>query len=585
MHIFLPNIGGVLAQQREYIIWLTIGSIILIGILNALIKRRQIESPLRIYIFLFVALLLLSSIFNPIKNMNLFIISSARLIAGILLWLALLQFDLTHKEKISILFLIFVSAVIESVIGTMQFFGLYRYIPITPAPDIGMAGGVFQQKNLFASWIASGFIISLYLITTNRFKNYSSSKMAIFWICVVLLSLSLIIASSRTGLLGITLAMIVMFSTRKRHYSVAKKNLIIWLVAFLIGTSGGFYLLTIKDKLGIEKLTIKQIKWFSDTGQTSYAERILMYKTSLEMFKEKPLFGQGFSNFGSLYMYYQGKVKKAEPQYKEVGHSYTSHPHNELFLIVSESGIAGIVGVLILIYGYFRLIIRYRKERAGLYTAFLMPFVVHMLVEYPLHLSTAHYFTFIILLYLSTAHFLKVSELKLSQRAVRGIMVLLFSTYIIFAAYTVKTFIAYNQFVIWYIDNIEDRKSSEANIMPAIRNIYLRNWAIPMNMFAKAEEAVKDIEKNRDFLDDFVKWSEHERRRLPVLPAFQYDALVLLNLGIYYKQHVYFDEAMKTVEEGLLLYPNNEDLKKLRPKIAAEAFKIIFDEFQRGKKD
>jgi hypothetical protein len=42
---------------------------------------------------------------------------------------------------------------------------------------------------------------------------------------------------------------------------------------------------------------------------------------------------------------------------------------------------------------------------------------------------------------------------------------------------------------------------------------------------------------------------------------------------------------MKTVEEGLLLYPNNEDLKKLRPKIAAEAFKIIFDEFQRGKKD
>ncbi|MBI5212332.1 MAG: hypothetical protein HY957_03040, partial [Nitrospirae bacterium] len=123
-----------LAHQREYIIWLGIGAIILIGALNALLKRRIIESPLKIYIFLFAALLLSSSIFNPIKNMDLFITNSARLVAGILLWLALLQFDLTPKEKISILFLIFVSAVIESIIGTMQFFGLYRYIPITPAP-------------------------------------------------------------------------------------------------------------------------------------------------------------------------------------------------------------------------------------------------------------------------------------------------------------------------------------------------------------------------------------------------------------------------------------------------------------------
>lgn len=585
MHIFLPNIGGVLAHQREYFIWLGIGAIILIGILNAVIRRQILESHFGIYIFLFAVMLLLSSIFNPIKNMDLFIVSVARLIAGILLWLTLLQFDLKHNEKISILLLIFISTVIESVIGMMQFFGLYRYVPITPAPEIGMVGGVFQQKNLFASWIATGLIISLYLITTNRFKGYSLSKKTLFWIGIVLLSINLIIASSRTGLLGITLAMIVMFFTRKRHYLVAKKNLIIWLMAFLIGTSGGFYLLTIKDKLGIEKLTIKQIKWFSDAGQTSYVERILMYKTSLEMFKEKPLFGQGFSNFGSLYMYYQAKVKKENSKYKEVGHTYTSHPHNELFLIVSESGITGVAGVLILIYGYFRLIIKYGKEKAGLYTALLIPLFVHILVEYPLQLSTAHYLVFILLVSMATSHFLKTSKLNLQKRFIKTIVALLFCIYIIFAVYTIKTFSAYNQLVIWYIDNIEGKKASEANIMPAIRNIYLKNWAIPMNMFVKAEEAIKDIEKNRDFLDNFIKWSDAEKRRLPVLPVFQYDALVLLNLGIYYKQHAYFDEAMKTVEQGLLLYPDNEELKKLRPKIVAEAFKTIFNGFQRGKKD
>ncbi len=580
MHIFLPNVGGVLAQQREYIIWLGIGAIIFIGILNALIKRRLIESPLRIYVFIFAALLLSSSSFNPIRNMDLFLQNAARLIAGILLWIALLQFDLTPKEKISILFLIFISAVIESVIGIMQFFGLYRYIPITPAPDVGMVGGAFQQKNLFASWIATGLVISLYFITTNRFKRYSSKKRTLFWMCVALLSLSLIIAGSRTGLLGAALAMMMILPTRKRQYSTVRKNLTIWFLLFLIGASGGFYLLAIKDKLGIEKLTVKQIAWFSDTGQTSYTERILMYKTSVEMFKEKPLFGQGFSNFGSLYMYYQGKVKKADPKYKEVGHSYTSHPHNELFLILSEAGIAGIIGTLILLYGFIRLIIKYGKDRAGLYIALLMPFVVHILVEYPLQLSTAHYLAFILLSYIATSHFLKASELKLSQTASKVLVVLLSCAYITFAAYTIKTFVAYNQLVIWYIDNTEGRKGGMENITPALKNIYLRNWAKPMYMFVKAEGAINEIEKNKDFLDDFIKWSDSEKRRLPVLAVFQYDALVLLNLGIHYGQYEYFDEAMRTVEEGLLLYPASKDLKELKPQIVGQAFKSLFNGFQ-----
>jgi hypothetical protein len=95
----MPNIGGVVAHPREYLIWLGIGTIIFIGILNAVSKRRIIESPFKIYILLFAVLLLSSSIFNPIKNMDMFVISSARLMAGVLLYLALLQFDLRGPCK------------------------------------------------------------------------------------------------------------------------------------------------------------------------------------------------------------------------------------------------------------------------------------------------------------------------------------------------------------------------------------------------------------------------------------------------------------------------------------------------------
>jgi O-antigen polymerase len=505
MHIFVPNIGGVLAQQREYIIWLGIGTIIFLGVLNAIKKKNLTESPFKIYILLFAVLLLSSSIFNPIKNMNMFVISSMRLIAGIILWLALLQFNLSAKERLSILLVVFISAVIESIIGIMQFFGLYRYIPITPAPDVGMVGGAFQQKNLFASWIATGLIISLYFISTNKFKTYTNKAKIIFFVCIALLSLNLIIAGSRAGLLGTALAMVIMLPMRKKHYSVARKNLITWLMVFFIGMAGGFYLLGIKDRLGIEKLTVKQIEWFSDTGQTSYAERILMYKTSFNMFKEKPLFGQGVANFGSLYMYHQAKTKKADPYYKDVGSSYTSHPHNELFLILSESGIAGILAVLILIYGFVKVAIKYGKERIGLYIALLTPITIHTLVEYPLWLSTAHYLLFIILIYMATSHFLKATQLKLAPYISKSLIIIVSCGYIFFTTYTIATFNEYNGLVRWYIDYMETGKAEDKDILSSNRNLYLKNWSIPMYMFAKAEDAVKDRERNKGFLDDFLK--------------------------------------------------------------------------------
>lgn len=574
MHIFIPNIGGMIAHPREYIIWISIGTIIFLGILNVVIKRQLTESPLRMYLLVFILLLLLSTIFNPIKNMDLFIMNSAKLASGFLLWFALLQFNLTDREKLSILLLIFISAVIESVIGIMQFFGLYRYIPITPSPEVGMVGGAFQQKNLFASWIATGLIISLYIITTDRFESY---KKIPFLASTAILSLSLTIAYSRTGLLGVGFGMAVILTMVWKRYLAVKRALIVWLLAFFIGIAGGLYLLSIKDNLGIKKLITRQIEWFSNTQQPSYTHRIVMARASLSMFKEKPLFGHGFSNFGSLYMYYQGRLIKSEPEYKEViGDNYTSHPHNEILLIISETGIAGAVGVLILIYGFLKVVMSLKKEQSGLYIALLIPIVIHSLLEYPLHLSTAHYLLFVILIYMASSHSINVVQLRPSPFMAKSTLIISSSIYIVFLTYTIMTSSAYNGLVRWYIDYTETGKAEDRDILPSTKNLYLKNWAMPMYMFAKAEEAVKDVEKNKDFLDDFLEWSNTEKRRLPALQVFYYDANVLIAMGIHHKELAYLDEAMKTVEEGLLLYPNNKDLKKLKSRIVSEAFKAIF---------
>ncbi len=574
----MPNVGGTIAQPREFLIWIGIATIILLGILNAVIKGRFIESPFKIFILSFAVLILSSSIFNPVRNMDVFIMHSMKLMAGILLWFALLQFDLTDRERLSILLLVFISVAIESVIGVMQFFGLYRYIPITPAPETGMVGGAFQQRNLFASWVAIGLAISFYFIFTERFTRYRGKMKSAFFACVALLSLSLIISGSRTGIIGAGLAVMVILASRAGHYASARRYLTLWLVIFSVGIAGGYTLLGVQEKLGIEKPTVKQIKWFSDIQHPNIQSRILMCKTSFEMFKEKPVFGQGFANFGSLYMYYQAKTAKSKPEYKELISNYTNHPHNEVFKVMAESGIAGIAAILIVAAGFITTLLRSKREEAGLYVAILTPLLIHMMFEYPLELSTGHYLVFLLFLSMATSHSVKETKLHIKKSAIVAILSCSVLLYISATGYMARTFYDYMNMVIYHRDYGEGKKPSVKNIEGAVDNIYLRNWAKPTYMFVTAEDAVRDAGKNRDFLNDFLKWSNSEKQRQPITEVFYYDASVLLSMGIHYKRHAYFDDAMNTVEEGLYLYPNNKDLKALRPRIFSEAVKAIFQQ-------
>ncbi|MCX7817248.1 MAG: Wzy polymerase domain-containing protein [Syntrophales bacterium] len=577
-HIYLPNIGGILAKQNELIIWFISGLIVFISSLKVLIKKSFRESPQNVYVFLFVACWLGSSLFSEaIYNQDLFLTQCFWLLGGVVLWISLLQFELAEKDELIFLSLIFISAVIESLIGIIQFFGLYKYIPVTPSPAEGIVGGVFQQKNLFASWIATGAVVSLYIITTPHFKNLTSSKKILFWIGVFTITHSLALAQSRAGLIGIVLAIGVVVLAKKTGLQNFRDKIIIWLIIFVLGLTSGFTLLKFQYKLSVEKFTEKQLSWFTDPNQTTYKERILMLKTSVDMFLEKPLTGQGFGNFPSLYAYYQAKNIKADDYWKSLGGSFTHHPHNEIALIVAESGILGLIGMAILLLGLVRFVPTMGIPNAFKYLAFLTPLLFHTLVEYPLHNSVLHWLSFILIFALATRHAVKETKINISPKLTITLSILFSCLFILFSVYWVKTYVAYNQFVIWFNEYSYGKNAKVQNLEPATKNFYLRPLAKPMLMFAKAEEAVKDVDKNKEFLNDFLNWSEMEKKRLPIPQVFQYEAYVFLNLGMHFKDISYFKEALKTANEGLELYNNDEFLKKLRKVIAVEAAKVIMN--------
>lgn len=364
----------------------------------------------------------------------------------------------------------------------------------------------------------------------------------------------------------------------KKDYAKLRRALSVWILILLLGLLTGLTLLSVKDRLGIEKLMVKKIRWLTDPGQSSFQHRFLMLEACLEMFKDKPFTGHGFSNFPSLYMYYEGRVKMEKPnEYKGVGGvTFTHHPHNEIALIVAESGILGIIGILVFLYGIIKYCRKIGFRRACAYGSLLTPIFVHMMFEFPLHLSTPHYLVFILISALATSHFLKKTELHLSNPVRFGIVAFFVAGFVVFSIFALKTFVAYNRLVIWQIEYTEGREARIENLISGAENFYLRTWVMPIYMFYKAELALRDVEKNRAFLMEFVEWAEREKRRLPTMYVFYYDALVLYTLGKQFQEVGFLDEAVRSVDAGTRLYPENEELKKLRRTILVDTLRTIF---------
>lgn len=590
MHISIPNMGGTVAHPREYFIWFGLFTLTLLSVIHSIINKSFILPSYLKYFIAYAVLILSTSIFNPPINFDIFTINILRLVGVLIIWLGIHQFDFNKKAKDNILLIITASCVIESIMIMLKFFVNSYYIHsfgITFAmkiialtkyiPDVG---GAFQQKNLFASWTATGIAISLYFITTERFNKYKKIKKFFLYFSLFILAVGLMLASSRAGLVGAALAMMVLLPTNWRAYSGIRKHLAIWVLVVAVGMSSGLYLISTKSGgagsiESTETAAKEKVNWLTNTGQRSFYERLIMYDTSYEMFKDKPLFGQGFSNFGSTFMFYKADVSKDNPRYKGmVYNEFISHPHNELLYILSECGIAGILAVMIALFGIWKILRGIGIGQAGISIALFMPLLLHMMVEYPLKLSSAHTFLFILILYLLTSQNKKrVGLEKLSKPLSLAVVLIAVLLYAGIAGYTIKTFddyIKYNNFKLVYMNTslitVED-------ILPAVNNIYLRNWAEPDYMYRKALEAAYTDNMDMEFLNKFLAWNELEKKRRPGLPSFHLEGLIYLKMGRLNIGNplTYFEKARIATEEGLNLYPNDVNLTSLRQEIISTA--------------
>lgn len=208
-------------------------------------------------------------------------------------------------------------------------YGLFQFVDWHPSHHSKFAiTGSFDNPAGFAAVLAMGFPIGMFLIA-------KAKKVKKYWAIIILMvvAITVFLSGSRTGLLAVVIssAVFILFEAsvisklqQLRYYKLLSTLI---LICFVFGAS----------------VLYRQKK-------DSAIGRVLIWKVSSEMIKDKPVFGHGYGSFKAKYMDYQAKYFIENPDSGDrLLADNVKHPFNEFIQLGVEFGFVGLllVGLII----------------------------------------------------------------------------------------------------------------------------------------------------------------------------------------------------------------------------------------------
>lgn len=174
-------------------------------------------------------------------------------------------------------------------------YGLFQFVGWLPSNHSKFAiTGSFDNPAGFAAVLAMGFPIGLFILVKSKaVERYLAT------VSSTVITIAVFLSGSPTGIFSIVISAIVfsLFSTnliskfsQLKHYKFLS---VLILICFLSGTV---------------------ILYYQKKDSTS--GRLLIWKVSSEMIKDKPVFGSGYGSFQANYMDYQVAYFKNNPDSK-----------------------------------------------------------------------------------------------------------------------------------------------------------------------------------------------------------------------------------------------------------------------------
>ena len=305
----------------------------------------------------------------------------AGLWGGVLLYVTLLQARLTRRQGQVLALCLALAAGLQALYALLQLlFSPVDWLPawsneVTACHAISV--GVFQQRNLTASFIATGLAVSLWLRADIRahWARHEGLRRALLAAILLLCSAALMMLKSRIGVLSGSLVM-VMALWRWCRQGVAA----LWLWP-LLGTMSGLLLsawLPPGDTL---------------THDMSDTQRLFTLHWSLVMLAQHPWRGWGAGGFEYAFQHFLA----AHTPPVVTGHGVMSHPHNEILFQAVEGGALALAGLALWLVTALRLLWR-RGRDGGTALLVMLPVLLHTQTEFPVYQSVVHWFILVVVL-------------------------------------------------------------------------------------------------------------------------------------------------------------------------------------------
>lgn len=385
MHYFQHNPGGSgLELSFNTASWIPFSIAISLGLLE--ICRQKVWRYSRLTLVLFTCCLLLTlPVFYPNADAPAVANRLIALWAGFLFFIGLQQFTFTPKQRQRMLWLILIGVFIQAAFGWYQFMWMeadnaFGYDTLNNRPY-----GIFQQPNIMASFLATGLVLSAYLLARIPMYRGKWSWQQLLLLLIPVITIPIIVAlSSRTGWIGAIVGVGLMIPYLRRF--AAKAQLRMWLLMIVMGLSVSW---SINSTTG----------WGPKTERiTLESARSIHIPQAYKMFRTEPLMGYGYGRFEPAYITQTAKWHQADPT-QPYGLPNLDHPHNELVYWASEGGIIPLIALLL---AAAAVLFKINKAREGTQLALVglfFPIVLHTQLEYPFYHSLAHWVIFIILIY------------------------------------------------------------------------------------------------------------------------------------------------------------------------------------------
>ena len=252
------------------------------------------------------------------------------------------------------------------IIGLVQFLIIFSKQHVTHTSTYEVTA-TFGHKNIFAEMLFLTFPFTLYNLFTKQGKWKWLSGISAF-LTLFLITLTLTRAVWLATILGFLLSFPFYFYAILKGKNIGsqfkkyKKNILIVGVLFLaiVASISVYSRIDSFNTIKMQTITISSFK-FGSVG-----ERFQLWKKSIQVFKESPIFGKGLGSW-------KIEVLKYGHQGLETENNITFHqrPHNDFIWIAAEQGIVGLLIymslVILLLFLLIKLILKTENTNEKLF--------------------------------------------------------------------------------------------------------------------------------------------------------------------------------------------------------------------------